>query len=158
ERDLATIARLSQQTGSEASVIHAFVANSRHRRDWATRVLHAEVLTRKADALIGILGLAYKENTHSTKNSPSLALISTLAPWRLKVHARVLPPSAANPPGAEAAASALAAAEGVDALAIMTPWPAFREIKPADLARVMAGRAVLDPYRMLDGRAVVAVG
>jgi len=156
ERDLATIARLSRETGSEASVIHAFVANSRHRRDWATRVLHDEV--RKADALIGILGLAYKENTHSTKNSPSLALISTLAPWRLKVYDPVVPASAANHPRAEGTASALAAAEGVDALAIMTPWPAFREIKPADLARVMAGRAVLDPYRMLDGRAVVAVG
>ena len=158
ERDLATIARLSQQTGSEASVIHAFVANSRHRRDWATRVLHDEVLTRKADALIGILGLAYKENTHSTKNSPSLALISTLAPWRLKVYDPVVPASAANHPRAEGAASALAAAEGVDALAIMTPWPAFRELKPADLARVMAGRAVLDPYRMLDGRAAAAAG
>jgi UDPglucose 6-dehydrogenase len=156
ERDLATIARLSQETGSEASVIHAFVANSRHRRDWAARVLHGEV--RKADALIGILGLAYKENTHSTKNSPSLALISTLAPWRLKVYDPVVPASAANHPRAEGAASALAAAEGVDALAIMTPWPAFREIKPADLARVMVGRAVLDPYRMLDGRAVVAAG
>jgi UDPglucose 6-dehydrogenase len=156
ERDLATIARLSQETGSEASVIHAFVANSRHRRDWATRVLHDEV--RKADALIGILGLAYKENTHSTKNSPSLALISTLAPWRLKVYDPVVSASAANHPRAEGAASALAAAEGVDALAIMTPWPAFRELKPAELARVMAGCAVLDPYRMLDGHAVVAAG
>jgi UDPglucose 6-dehydrogenase len=156
ERDLATIARLLQETGSEASIIHAFVANSRHRRDWATRVLHDEV--RKADALIGILGLAYKENTHSTKNSPSLALISTLAPWRLKVYDPVVPASAANHPRAEGAASALAAAEGVDALAIMAPWPAFRELRPADLARVMAGRTVLDPYRMLDGRAVVAAG
>jgi UDPglucose 6-dehydrogenase len=116
------------------------------------------VLTRKVDALIGILGLAYKENTHSTKNSPSLALISTLAPWRLKVYDPVVPASAANHPRAEGAASALAAAEGVDALAIMTPWPAFRELKPADIARVMAGRTVLDPYRMLDGRAVVAAG
>jgi UDPglucose 6-dehydrogenase len=158
ERDLATIARLSQQTGSEASVIHAFVANSRHRRDWATRVLHDEVLTRNADALIGILGLAYKENTHSTKNSPSLALISTLAPWRLKVYDPVVPASAADHPRVEGAASALAAAVGVDALAIMTPWPAFRELKPADLARVMAGRVLLDPYRMLDGRAVAAAG
>jgi UDPglucose 6-dehydrogenase len=156
ERDLATIARLSQQTGSEASVIHAFVANSRHRRDWATRMLHDEV--RKADALIGILGLAYKENTHSTKNSPSLALISTLAPWRLKVYDPVVPASAVNHPRTEGAASALAAAEGVDALAIMTPWPAFREVKPDDLARVMAGRTILDPYRALDGRAVVAAG
>jgi UDPglucose 6-dehydrogenase len=158
ERDLATIMRLSEATGSEASVIRAFVANSCHRRDWATRVLHNEVLSRKADALIGILGLAYKENTHSTKNSPSLSLISTLAPWRLKVYDPVVPAFAAGHPRAEGAAGALAAAEGVDALAIMTPWPAFRALEPADLARVMAGRTVLDPYRVLDGRAVVAAG
>jgi UDPglucose 6-dehydrogenase len=158
ERDLATIARLSQETGTEASVIRAFVANSRHRRDWAMRVLHDEVLTSKSDALIGILGLAYKENTHSTKNSPSLALISTLAPWRLKVYDPVVPASAADHPRAQGVESALAAAEGVDALAIMTPWPAFRELRPADLARVMAGRTILDPYRVLDGRAAIAAG
>ena len=31
-------------------------------------------------ALLGILGLAYKENTHSIKNSPSLATIARLCP------------------------------------------------------------------------------
>jgi UDPglucose 6-dehydrogenase len=158
ERDLATITRFSESTGSEASVIRAFVANSRHRRDWATRALHDEVLARKADALIGILGLAYKENTHSTKNSPSLALISTLAPWRLKVYDPVVPASAANHPRAQGAESALAAAKGVDALVIMTPWAAFRALDPALLARVMGGNTVLDPYRVLDGPAAVAAG
>ena len=158
ERDLATVAQLSEATGSEASVIRSFVANSRHRRDWATRVLHDEILANTADAVIGILGLAYKENTHSTKNSPSLALISTLAPWRLKIYDPVVPAAAANHPRAEGTASALAAAEGVDALAIMTPWPEFRDLKPADLARVMAGRTVLDPYRVIDARAAAAAG
>src|SRR5262249_33391294 len=39
ERDLATILGLSEAVGSEASVIRAFVANSRHRPDWAKPVL-----------------------------------------------------------------------------------------------------------------------
>src|SRR5262249_7034726 len=55
ERDLATIARLAAATGSEASVVAAWVANSNYRRDWALRVLHSEVLSRNADALIAIL-------------------------------------------------------------------------------------------------------
>jgi UDPglucose 6-dehydrogenase len=121
-------------------------------------MLHSEVLARKPDALIGILGLAYKENTHSTKNSSSLALISTLRAWRLKVYDPLVPASAANHPRAEGMASALAAAEGVDALVIMTPWPTFRDLKSEAIARVMRGRAVLDPYRVLDGRAAVAAG
>jgi UDPglucose 6-dehydrogenase len=158
ERDLVTITRLAAATGSDASVIAACIANSHHRRDWALRVLHTEVLSRQRDALIGILGLAYKENTHSTKNSPSLALISALAPWRIKLYDPVVPASAAVHPRAEGAANALAAVKGADALAIMTPWPAFHDLKPPDLARAMAGRTVLDPYRVLDAHDVVAAG
>jgi UDPglucose 6-dehydrogenase len=120
--------------------------------------MHAEVLAHKPDALIGILGLAYKENTHSIKNSPSLALIATLHPWRIKVFDPVVQASAAGHPRAEGAANALAVAEGVDVLVIMTPWPEFRTLKAADLARVMAGRTVLDPYRVLDPQAATAAG
>jgi UDPglucose 6-dehydrogenase len=43
-------------------------------------------------------------------------------------------------------------------LVIATPWPQYRDLKPADLARVMRGRALLDPYRVLDGRACAAAG
>ena len=49
ERDLATVLRLSEATGSEASVIAAFINNSRSRRDWVLRLIHREVLPRKAD-------------------------------------------------------------------------------------------------------------
>ena len=47
---------------------------------------------------------------------------------------------------------------GGDVLVIATPWPQYRELRPADLARVMKGRTVLDPYRVLDGEACAAVG
>ena len=145
-------------TGSEASVVAAFLRNSAHRRDWVLRVLHAEVLARKADAVVGILGLAYKENTRSTKNSPALELIAHLGPCRLRVYDPVVPPTAATHRALVGAASALDAAHGVDALTVMTPWPAFRELKAADLVTTMAGRTVVDPYRVLDGGAIVAAG
>ncbi len=133
-------------------MIRAFVGNSAHRRDWPLRTLHELVLSREPQARIGVLGLAYKENTHSVKNSPSLALIRNLTPWALRVFDPVVPASAAPHPNAIGAASALDAAKGVDALAIMTPWPQFRELACEDLARVMRGRLVLDPYRVLDAR------
>lgn len=158
ERDLATVLRLSEETGSEAGLVRAFVHNSRHRRDWALRTLHAEVLAVKSDAVIGVLGLAYKEDTHSTKNSPSLALIRHLAPWQLRIHDPVVPAGAARHPRAIACGSALEAAAGVDALAIMTPWPQFRQLKAQELARALRGRTVVDPYRVLDGAAVAAAG
>jgi UDPglucose 6-dehydrogenase len=152
ERDLATVLRISEEHGTEAGLIRAFVGNSAHRRDWPLRTLHELVLSREPRARIGVLGLAYKENTHSVKNSPSLALIRHLTPWALQVFDPVVPASAAPHPNAVGAATALDAARGVDALAIMTSWPQFRELPCEDLTRVMRGRLVLDPYRVLDAR------
>jgi len=158
ERDLATVLRLATATDSEASVIAAFLRNSAHRRDWVWRVLKNELLARKADAVVGILGLAYKANTDSIKNSPALALVGQLTSSRLRVFDPVVPSAALGYPGVTGAASALEAAQGADALVVMTPWPLFRELKAADLATVMMGRTVVDPHRVLDGRAIVAAG
>ncbi len=158
ERDLATMRRLADAHGTDAGVVRAWMTNSSHRRDWALRTLHGEVLAANPKAVIGVLGLAYKENTRSIKNSPSLALIAQLKPWHLRVHDPVVPASAATHPDVTGCASALEAAQGADVLAIMTPWPAFRDLKVDQLASTMAGRTVLDPYHVLDGRAVAAAG
>lgn len=158
ERDLTTVLRISGEYGTDASLIRAFAGSSAHRRNWPLRTLHELVLSRVPQARIGVLGLAYKENTHSVKNSPSLALIRCLTPWSLQVFDPVVPVSAVSHPNATGAASALDAAKGVDALAIMTPWPQFRELTCEDLARAMRGRLALDPYRVLDAGKAKAAG
>ena len=158
ERDLATVLRLSEIVGSEASVIAAFLHNSHYRRDWVLRMVHREVLSDKPDATFGVLGLAYKENTHSTKNSPSLALIEQLQPWPIRVYDPVVPPSSAAHPSMTAATTALDVARGVDALLVMTPWPQFRDLSPADIASAMSGRIVIDPFCVFDQIAMKAAG
>ena len=159
ERDLATVLRLSEKVGSDASLIASFLHNSRHRRDWALRVLHREVLANAPEVTLGIWGMAYKENTHSIKNSPSLKLISHLHAWPIRVYDPVVPVEAAKPhPSVVGATSSLEAARGVTALAIMTPWPEFRAVPPSAIAAVMSGRVVVDPYRVLDHVAAQAAG
>jgi UDPglucose 6-dehydrogenase len=158
ERDLATVIRFSEEFGTEAGLIKAFINNSGYRKDWPIRTLHEALLAKSPQATIGILGLAYKENTHSVKNSPSLALIRELAPWPIRVFDPVVPPSAAPHPAVTAAKSALDAARGADAVAIMTSWPEFRALPCAELAKAMRGRLVLDPYRVLDPAAARAAG
>lgn len=158
ERDLATVLRLAEVTGSHVELVRAFFADSRQRRDWPLRTLHQELLAGNSAAVVAVLGLAYKENTHSTKNSPSLALIRHLGSWPLRVHDPVVPALAAGHHRATGCATALEAATGADALAIMTPWPAYRKISVSDLHRVMRGRVILDPYRVLDGAAAHEAG
>ena len=158
ERDLATVLRFSEEYGTEAGTIGAFVANSAHRKDWVLRTLHETLLAHASSAILGVLGLAYKENTRSTKNSPALDLIRQLTPWTVRVFDPVVPVSAAMHPAAIGVGSPVEAAQGVDALAFMTPWPQFRSLSCPDLARTMRGRLVLDPYRVLDAAAARAAG
>ena len=158
ERDLATFCGLADALGSDAGVVRAWVANSRHRRDWTLQTLHRTLLSRATDPAIAVLGLAYKQDTHSTKNSPSLGLLAHLAPFRVRVFDPVVPASVTAHPRCHAATSALDACEGADALAIMTPWAQFRTLDPAQLARSLRGRLVLDPHAVLDAAACRAAG
>ena len=46
----------------------------------------------------------------------------------------------------------LNACRGAQVLAIMTPWREFAGVDVADLARVMSGRMILDPFGVLPSR------
>jgi UDPglucose 6-dehydrogenase len=122
------------------------------------RLVHREILPRNANPTFGILGLAYKENTHSTKNSPSLALIDHLQSWPIRVYDPTVPASAVVHPAVTAAGSALEAARGSDTLLIMTPWPQFRGLTSADLAGAMRGRVIVDPFRVLEAEVLRDAG
>src|SRR5262245_10934984 len=158
ERDLATVQRLAQAHDTEAGLIAAWLHNSRHRRDWPLRQLRVRVLARTAEPLIGILGVTYKENTHSIKNSPSVTLIKALTGCRLQVFDPVARPAPEWHPRITVSENELAAADGADALVIMTPWPQFRALSPAEVAGRMRGRVVVDPFSMLDRAAAAAAG
>jgi UDPglucose 6-dehydrogenase len=158
ERDLSTVRRIAQEHGTDAKIVSAWLRNSRHRRDWALRVLHRELLAEADDPVIAVLGLAYKADTDSTKNSASLDLIRHLAPWRVRVHDPAARPTLTGCPHLEQCTSPLEAIGGADAVAVMTPWSAYREITAFELRRLMRGRLVLDPYRILNGAELRAAG
>jgi UDPglucose 6-dehydrogenase len=72
------------------------------------------------------------------------------------VHDPVVPASVV--PKATGVATAVDVAEDADAVLLMTPWAAYRDVDPAALAVRMRGRVVIDPYRLLDARKVAASG
>jgi UDPglucose 6-dehydrogenase len=156
ERDMATVCRLGEAKDSDTRVIESFRGLSGYTKDWIWRVLEGGVLNDVETPRIAVLGLAYKENTHSTKNSPALVLLDHLKEHELLVFDPVVLASAA--PQATGADSALAACEGADVTVIATPWPEFSELDPKALAAAMNGITVIDPYAMLDGAAVTAAG
>jgi UDPglucose 6-dehydrogenase len=149
ERDLATVCNFADHYTTDAGVVRAWIANSQHRKDWAATTLREVLLRDRPDPLVAVWGLAYKENTHSTKNSPALAAISKLPDVRLRVYDPIVPWNKDWHPSTTVASSALEALEGADALMILTPWPEFKSVDPQQIAQRMKGRLILDPYALL---------
>ena len=157
ERDLRTVLDLGERAGTETGVVSAWIANSQHRKEWCWQVLESQVLANQAMPRIAVLGLAYKENTHSTKNSPSLALLARLqGRAELRVHDPVVPASIV--PSVVGCSDPMSCAEGVDALVLATPWPQYRSLDPKSLAGVMRGRILVDPFRLLPAKAALGAG
>lgn len=152
-RDVATASRLAGEVGSDATVLRAYEANSRHRGDWALVTLN-RVLAGVTAPKVAILGLAYKIDTAETLNSPGVALAKALQGTDLRLHDPVVDPKSYG----TGAAAPLDACAACDVVAIMTPWAAYRALDPAALAKTMRGRIVLDPWDALDAEKCKAAG
>jgi UDPglucose 6-dehydrogenase len=149
ERDLATVCNFADEYGTDAGVVRAWINNSQHRKSWAARTLQQALKGKKSNSVVAVWGLAYKENTHSTKNSASIATILQLSDSRLRVFDPIVPWNKEWHSKAQVCASELEAIDGADALIIMTPWPQFKDIDPLEIVKRMKGRLVLDPYSIL---------
>jgi UDPglucose 6-dehydrogenase len=152
ERDLVTVQSLAAKSGTEAGIVSAWQINSRHRRDWALRRVHELVLfgehtTKKSFAL---WGMAYKQDTHSLKNSPAISLAEALAPFRKSAYDPQVKSLGRPIPNLSIASSALEACRGADALIVMTPWREFSAIAPGAIRREMSGNILIDPFGVLD--------
>jgi UDPglucose 6-dehydrogenase len=158
ERDLATVCNFADKFGTDAGVVRAWISNSQHRRDWPLRVLHGEVLSKLDNPIIAVWGLAYKQDTHSVKNSPSIALLQNIIDYKVRVFDPVVPASAAPNKNWYRATSELDACAGADVLVIMTPWPQFSKLSPSKVAEALKGKIVLDPYRVLSSASCQDVG
>jgi UDPglucose 6-dehydrogenase len=149
ERDLATVLSIGENTHSDVGVVSAWVANSNHRKDWTWRTLYKTVLAYQPEAEIALLGLAYKEDTNSTKNSPALALLSHLDPHTVTVYDPVVS-FITERPNHKVAKSAAEAINGVDVVCILTPWSEFKSLIPAKMIQAMRGRWLIDPFCVID--------
>lgn len=158
ERDLVSLRAMSAAWGTEASVIEACLANSRHRRDWALRAIQSEVLPGCPEPTIAIWGLAYKPDTWSTKNAPALALIEALAPMPIHAYDPQVVLETPHPAHVTQARSALEACRGADALVVMTPWREFSGIDVAAVREQLAGRVIIDPFGALDRQRCLSLG
>lgn len=158
ERDLATVIALGEKHGTDTGIIVAEIKNSNHRKLSAARILRELVLPLIKDPKITVWGLAYKENTHSTKNSPSIATMLSFPDLQFRVHDPVVLADAAGVMNMQMFDDPLGAVKGADCLMILTPWDVYREINTKMIAEAMRGKCVIDPYGVIDSSAAQSHG
>ncbi|MEM7568136.1 MAG: UDP-glucose/GDP-mannose dehydrogenase family protein [Pseudomonadota bacterium] len=146
-KDTLALVKTAQDHASPLRLIETTVAvNDQRKRAMARKVADAlggSVRGRK----IALLGLTFKPNTDDMRDAPSLAIVQALQDGGASV-------SAYDPEGMAAAAEMLAdvalgasayeAAEGADALVLVTEWDAFRALDFPRLGEVMRGRTMVD--------------
>lgn len=75
ERDLVSIEKLCKKNNIETSLIEGWKKISNIRKLWVYKILKKILTKNKKIKKISILGIAYKENTNSIKNSNSIYII-----------------------------------------------------------------------------------
>ena len=110
-------------------------------------------------ATIGVWGLAFKAGTDDVRDSLAMRIVADLTSrgaivraFDPAVHAAVLPD------GASFAPNALAAADGADALLILTEWPEFTGISPVAIANALGVGVVIDGRNVLDAERISTAG
>jgi UDPglucose 6-dehydrogenase len=158
ERDLATVCQFGDKYGTDVGVVRAWIKNSQHRKDWVLRTLYESVLNKLDDPVIAVLGLAYKQDTHSIKNSPSIALLENLNSFAVRVFDPCVKASVISNPHAYGADSEIDAAKDADVLIVMTPWAQFKDLDLSKLASAMRHRVLIDPYAIFKAEEIVKNG
>jgi UDPglucose 6-dehydrogenase len=110
---------------------------------------------------IGVLGLAFKPNTDDMREAPSIPLIEALVERGAAVSS--FDPVAREQAekifsGIEFANDAYAAAEGADALVIVTEWDEFRALDLERIAESLRGKVLVDLRNVYDRSDAEAAG
>ena len=148
ERDINNVFNFSKKNKTDNQIIKSIILNSKYRKKWLLNKLKEEVLKKKQNPKICILGLTYKENTSSLKNSPSIDLIKKLKRYQISVYDPALKNKKINY-YVHQANSIYEAALKADVILILTPWKIFNSIEPSKIKKIMKGRVIIDPYKIL---------
>jgi UDPglucose 6-dehydrogenase len=160
-KDTLALMRTAVEAGAPLRLVETTVAVNEARKgglaDRVARALGGDVAGRR----IAVLGLAFKPNTDDMRDAPSLALLPALREAGAEIIAHD-PAAGAQAqqhlPWLALADSPYEAAQGADALVIVTEWNAYRALDLKRLHQVMRGAVVVDLRNIYRPAEMAALG
>ncbi|MBO9521813.1 MAG: UDP-glucose/GDP-mannose dehydrogenase family protein [Nocardioidaceae bacterium] len=123
------------------------------RRDAAVGVVMAWLGGRVVGKRIAVLGAAFKPDSDDIRDSPALSIAEALHVRGADVvlhDPKALANARRKSPQLGYADTVEQAAHGADAVLVLTEWQQFRDLDPAVLGEIVAGKRVFDGRHALD--------
>jgi UDPglucose 6-dehydrogenase len=156
-KDVQALAFMAKEKGLEPRILNEVMNVNYDRRKDVSKQVEAMLGGSLKGKTVGMLGLAFKENTDDMRDAPSVDISNALIASGAQVRGY-------DPVARETAAPLMPAveiyddmykmAEGCDALVVVTPWNEFKQLdleKVKDLLKspvIYDGRNIYDPARM----------
>src|SRR5256714_1080776 len=155
-KDLSAFIKIAEQVGYDFGLLKEVQKINTAQMDrFVKKIL--ETLWVLKDKKIGVLGLAFKQNTDDVRMSPAIDLCQRLKKEgaRLRVHdPKAMDKAKDLLPHATFVKDMNEVAEGCDALVVATEWPQFKKLDLERARKVMThpimfdGRNLFDPEEM----------
>jgi UDPglucose 6-dehydrogenase len=165
-KDSRALARMARDLDCPTLVVESTIeANERQRLRMVDKIVTAlatdDVSGSLAGMTVGVLGLSFKPNTDDVREAPALAIIRELLRRGARVQA--YDPAAIDRasrllPEVDYRTDAYGAAEGADALVLLTEWNQFRNLDLVRLKQLMRRPLVLDLRNVYDPERAEAHG
>ena len=160
-KDTVALLQTADGVGVEQRIVATTVAVNDDRKNKMVERVERALGGSVAGKRVGILGLAFKPNTDDMREAPSIPIVKGLVERGASVAA--FDPVArhqAQPllPGIEFAGDAYAAANGADALVIVTEWDEFRALDLERIATTLRGKILIDLRNVYDRSEAEAAG
>ena len=153
-KDLSAFIKISEQLGYDFRLLREVQRINAEQMERFMKKI-ADTLWVLKEKKIGVLGLAFKQNTDDVRNSPAIELCHRLLKEGavLRVH---------DPKAMEKAKAVLknatfvpdmnAVADGCDALVVATEWPEFKKLDLERARKVMTHPILFDGRNLFDAR------
>lgn len=148
-KDVSALRQIAGANGYDFKLLSAVIEVNNHQRDVFLKKIQ-DVLGDLKGRRIAVWGLAFKPGTDDVRESAAIDLVRRL--YALGAEVCAFDPQAIEtakrilPDGIQFAPTAIDAAEGAEALVVLTEWPEFRDVSFSTLKARM-----LDPI-VFDGR------
>ena len=159
-KDVASFIHLARSVGYDFKILEAASQANREQKQLALEKIKKGIWNLNGKTL-GVLGLAFKDETDDIRESPALDIVRLL----LKEGSRVKaydPAAGANArtvcPEITLCKDPYEAAEGADALLVLTEWPAFKKLDFARIKSLLVAPVIFDGRNFLDREELQSLG